>query len=438
MNPRNFSLARRTFATIAVSGMAFVVTAASAVDSAILPQISAAYHVSEVVASLCTGLFLIGFAAGALFCGPLSELFGRNAVYACSLLLFMLFVMASGLAPNIGSLLIFRFICGVFGSPPLTCAGGTIADLWSPMEKTLVFPLFSILAFGGPTLGPVIASYMGQGTLSWRWTSWIVLIMSGLILALILLVQPETYGPVLLRWKAYHLRSLTSDQTYKAQMDINHTPLFSRVIKACVNQFTIPFKEPIVLLLSLYLTVVYIILFTFFDGYSFIFTDVYHTSQGLTNIIWAASYVGITLAVIPILWIYLHKHRMIVKARNVYQIAENGGYDQPPSGMHFEKPEDTSPPEARLWYAMIGAPTIPISLFWMGWTDYVSLHETKYSSEKAKSIFNDFFLCSLIFRSGPQLSPPPFLDLDLYAYLSRATCISLMYTRYMQLLLSVS
>lgn len=29
-------------------------------------------------------------------------------------------------------------------------------------------------------------------------------------------------------------------------------------------------------------------------------------------------------------------------------------------------------PEHRLWYAMIGAPAIPISLFWMAWTDHVS------------------------------------------------------------------
>jgi hypothetical protein len=29
-------------------------------------------------------------------------------------------------------------------------------------------------------------------------------------------------------------------------------------------------------------------------------------------------------------------------------------------------------PEVRLWYTMLGAPAIPISMFWMGWTAYVS------------------------------------------------------------------
>ena len=30
--------------------------------------------------------------------------------------------------------------------------------------------------------------------------------------------------------------------------------------------------------------------------------------------------------------------------------------------------------ESRLYFAMIGAPMLPIGLFWMGWTDYVSTY----------------------------------------------------------------
>ncbi|TPR09470.1 deaminase family protein [Aspergillus niger] len=37
-----------------------------------------------------------------------------------------------------------------------------------------------------------------------------------------------------------------------------------------------------------------------------------------------------------------------------------------------EKPS-TIQPEDRLWYAMMGAPAMTLSLFWMGWTDYPSI-----------------------------------------------------------------
>ncbi|GAB1207148.1 hypothetical protein APSETT445_005858 [Aspergillus pseudonomiae] len=290
MNPRNYSMTTRITATLIVSALAFAVGAASSIESAVIPQNAAAFNVSEVVASLATGIYLLGFAAGSLVSGPLSEILGRNAVYIGSLTLFMIFIMASGLAPNIGAQLAFRFLAGVFGCPPLTCAGGTIADLWNPLEKTLTFPLYAITSFGGPIFGPVIASYMGQGTLSWRWTNWIMLIMSGLVMGLILLFQPETYGPLLLKWKAAHLRQVTGDNRYRSQMDVQKIALLDRILGACKRQFALTVHEPIILLISLYMTVIYIVLFTFFDGYPFIFQDVYGLSQGLTNIVWVAIY----------------------------------------------------------------------------------------------------------------------------------------------------
>jgi len=51
----------------------------------------------------------------------------------------MIFIMASGLAKSIQQQLLFRFLAGFFGSTPLTCAGGSISDLWTPMERVFAF-----------------------------------------------------------------------------------------------------------------------------------------------------------------------------------------------------------------------------------------------------------------------------------------------------------
>ncbi|KAL3451994.1 MFS general substrate transporter [Aspergillus insuetus] len=371
-NPHNYSMTSRVTATLIVSVLAFAVGAASSIESAVLPQNSAAFGVSEVVASLATGIYLLGFAAGSLVSGPLSEILGRNAVYIGSLTLFMIFIMASGLAPNISAQLAFRFLAGVFGCPPLTCAGGTIADLWNPLEKTIYFPLYAILSFGGPVFGPVISSYMGQGTLSWRWTNWIMLIMSGLTMAIVLLFQPETYGPILLKWKAAHIRKATGDKRYRSEMDTQKVALFSRITQACVRQFTLTVHEPIILFISLYMTVIYIVLFTFFDGYPYIFQEVYEISAGLTNIIWVAMYVGIALASlwVPVVYVWTKKEFAAASASPAMSSNEAEG-----SSSDDESPKKAHPtrPENRLWFAMLGAPFIPIGLFWMGWTDYKSI-----------------------------------------------------------------
>ncbi|KAL4784967.1 major facilitator superfamily domain-containing protein [Aspergillus varians] len=377
-DPHNYSMATRITATLIVSALAFAVGSASSIESAVLPQNAAAFGVSEVVASLATAMYLLGFAAGSLVSGPLSEIVGRNAVYAGSLTLFMIFIMASGLAPNIGAQLVFRFLAGVFGCPPLTCAGGTIADLWNPLEKTLFFPLYAITSFGGPIFGPIIASYMGQGTLSWRWTNWIMLIMSGLVMALVMLFQPETYGPLLLKWKAAHFRKITGDRRYRSEMDTQKVAIFSRITTACMRQFTLTVHEPIILFISLYMTVIYIVLFTFFDGYPFIFEDVYEISQGLTNIIFVAMYVGIALAslLVPLVYVWTKKEFAAASASPMTESSPESGVNSTENTSSDDedtkKPHPTRP-ENRLWFAMMGAPFIPIGLFWMGWTDYKSI-----------------------------------------------------------------
>lgn len=255
--------------------------------------------------------------------------------------------MAAGLAPNIQSHLIFRFLAGFFASTPLTCAGGTVADLWDPVQKAYAFPAYAVPSFTGPVLGQVIGSYI-PSTLGWRWLEWIMLIMGGAVLIVVVLLQPETYGNLILYWKAKTLRQETGDQRYKAPMELKHDSLAKRLQKSVYRPFAMFYSELIIILMSLYLTIIYLILFTFLEGYNFIFGGVYGLSQPLTSICWCGMLAGILLTgtIVPVVYSWTAK-----EYKKTGRIA----------------------PETRLWYAMLGgAPAIPISLFWMGWTSYVS------------------------------------------------------------------
>jgi hypothetical protein len=55
-NPMNYNFSSRLIATLLVSALAFVVGAASSINSAVLPQNAAAFGVSDVVGSLVTGI----------------------------------------------------------------------------------------------------------------------------------------------------------------------------------------------------------------------------------------------------------------------------------------------------------------------------------------------------------------------------------------------
>lgn len=327
--------------------IAFVVTVSSSIDSAVARQAAMDFRVSKVTEALGgTAIYLIGFGVGALLASPASEMVGRYPVYLGTLIIFGCWLVGAGLAPNIGAQIAFRFLAGLFGSAPLTVAGGSIADMFTTKERTWAFPIFAIVGFGGPVLGPVIASYIGvTGVLSWRWAEWIMLLTDGLVIALILVAKKETLAPQLLMYKARHLRKLTGDDRFKTVAEAaGHS--FAKVLK---TDFTRPFilaLEPIVLLFTLYLTVVYIILFTFLDGYTYIFQETYGVNQGISNLCFLGLLVGILMLVIV----------PLVNHVTTKQLARDGDDG---TGRALNQ-------ETRVIFSMIGAPLIPIGLFWMG------------------------------------------------------------------------
>ncbi|KAK5134701.1 hypothetical protein LTR08_006216 [Meristemomyces frigidus] len=373
-DPHNWSNAKRIPCTLLIASIGCVVGFASAIDSSAIVPAAAEFHVAEVVEAMATGLFLIGFGVGALFAGPISETVGRNPVYISTLVIYMIFVMASALAPNIGAQLAFRFIAGCFASTPLTCAGGSISDLWDPMERVFAFPIFANAAFMGPLLGPVIGGFIVQYT-NWRWTEWTTLIASALVLALVVLFQPETYPPILLKWKAKHLRELTGDQRYKAEIEVREQTFAHRLKRALYRPLLLTSREPIIILIALYLSVIYIVLFTFLDGYPYIFGMVYGISDGLTGLCFLGIIIGLfgASALVPLIYKWAK--------RDLKKIQEQGG--------------DRLPPEFRLWFSMLGGSiAIPISIFWMGWTAYP--HISIWSPLAASVLFGYGILCVFI------------------------------------------
>lgn len=123
----------------------------------------------------------------------------------------------------------------------------------------------------------------------------------------------------------------------------------------------------------------YIVLFTFLDGYPYIFEMTYGINTGLSNLCFLGLLIGIMSSgtMIPLV---LH----ITKK----QLARDGDDG---TGKALNQ-------ETRLIFAMIGAPLIPIGLFWMGWTDYVRLFGHN-------PLIDVLTFTSTSFRSGPPLSP---------------------------------
>ncbi|KAJ5497298.1 Major facilitator superfamily domain general substrate transporter [Penicillium fimorum] len=367
-NPQNWSLLRKWMAMLTCSLIAIAMTVPSSVEGATQDAFDAHFGVNAMAGSMTTGIFLIGIGVGSLFSGPFSETFGRNVVYLTTLVAVILFLMAKALTPNYGVALAFRFLCALFAAAPTTVAGGTVGDIWRPLQIPFGLPLLTIAAYAGPIMGPVIGAHTPK--IGYVWADWISMIIAGVALVLVLLAQPETFSPILLEWRAKHLRELTGDDRYRAA-SASANSLGPRLLDNVSRPFVMIWTEPIILIFSFYLVLLYFVLFTFLNGYPFIFADVYGISTSVTFVIFVAMIPGVIVALTMVPFIY----SMIKKAAR--QAEAEGKVLQP---------------EVSLYWAMAGASIlIPISLFWMAWTCYSTI--TIWSPIVASTVFGWAFVC---------------------------------------------
>lgn len=171
------------------------------------------------------------------------------------------------------------------------------------------------------------------------------------------------------------MRKITGDDRYVAPIEIRAESFGARLTTALYRPFILTVQEPIIILVALYLTVIYIILFTFLDGFDYIYGQIHHTSQGVTGLCFLGIIVGLfgATALIPIVYKWAQ--------RDLRKIQDAGG--------------DKLPPEFRLHYAMLGgAVAIPVSVLWMAWTSYPSI--SIWSPIVASVFFGYGILCVFI------------------------------------------
>lgn len=103
----------------------------------------------------------------------------QKIIFLVSFLPYIGWQVGSALSPNIGSLLVFRFLGGTFASSPLTVSGGLIADLWDADRRGKALSIFSLAPFAGPAIAPIVSGFMQQTNTNFRWIFWVLTIFAG-------------------------------------------------------------------------------------------------------------------------------------------------------------------------------------------------------------------------------------------------------------------
>lgn len=321
------------------------------------------------------GIYLVGLGFGGLLMAPVSEVAGRNSVYIPSLAMLLLFTLGAGLSVSLTTRILCRFFAGFFGSAPVVCAAGSLVDMWTRTERVYAFPLYSICSFLGALVAPTPAAFIVQAkTTSWRWVDHVTAILAAFILVVVVLFQPETYSPILLHWKAKQLRRLTGDDRYRAPLEFKKVSFLPRLGHAMYRPLALFATEPIIMVFAVYLSAVFIMVYTFIAGYLYIFSQTYKFNGAQTAMALLGVGVGVlfTLPSVPLAMALLRKD---IRRAHTHGSSGPG-------------------PEISLYIGMFGAPALPISLLWMGWTARASI--SFWSPLAASALFGWGALCVFV------------------------------------------
>lgn len=165
------------------------------------------------------------------------------------------------------------------------------------------------------------------------------------------LIVPETYAPVLLRRRAAKLSKITG-KVYKSKVEAEQgrRTLKEAVSTALSRPWILLFREPIVLLLSIYMAIIYGTLYMMFAAFPIVYQQQRGWNQGISGLAFLGIAVGMMIAVAYTIW----DNKRYIRAQD-----ENNGF---------------APPEARLPPVMLASIAIPIGLFWFAWTNYPWMH----------------------------------------------------------------
>ncbi|KAJ5209477.1 hypothetical protein N7449_003856 [Penicillium cf. viridicatum] len=350
-NPMNWSFRRKWSIIGMVSFITFLTPLASSMFAPGITQVLEDFgSTSNLLSTFVVSVYVLGFAFGPLIVAPVSEYSGRTWVYNVCNALFVIFNIASALAPNMASLVVFRFLDGFAGVAAITCGSGTIADIVPREKRGQARAIWSLGPLFGPIIGPVVGGFLVEAT-DWRWVFWVLAIVGGAASVVFFFVVPETYAPILLERKAARLRKSTGNTAYISRLD-SGVPPKQLFLRSLIRPSKMLVLSPVVALMSSYIAVLYGFLYILFTTFTIVFDGQCGFSSSASGLSFLGSGVGMLVGLAYVGTLSDRKIRIKLEHKET------------------PVPEDRLP----MYLTIPGSLTIPAGLFIYGWSTDKVVH----------------------------------------------------------------
>ncbi|KAH9950927.1 MFS polyamine transporter [Amylocystis lapponica] len=412
-NPRNWLSSHKWAIAVTVSAYTFISPVSSSMVAPAAEQVAIEFGITNsTVLALTISIFVLAYAFGPLFLGPMSEIYGRVPVLHVSNIWFLAWNLACAFSQNKGQLIAFRFLAGLGGSAPMAIGGAVLSDMWPPTQRGKAIAIYSLAPLLGPVIGPVAGGWIAELS-TWRWVFRSTTIAAAAIQILGFIVLSETFAPVLLERKVHKVLQKMDSGEIKRRPVRSRTESVDRhwkqiLRKALVRPFLMLSQEPVIQLVGVYMAFVYGIIYIVLTTIPLIFTEVYHEKPGIGGLQYISLGIGLMLSAQV-------SARMLDR---VYRTLShrNGGVGKPEFRLPNVFPGTIILPAGLFvagWGAQKGAPWIVpdigffllgggINFIWLGMQSYVI---DTYAPHTASALAAMTFLRSLAGFGFPLFAP---------------------------------
>jgi MFS family permease len=351
---RNWPLKTKLIYTISYSLVTFAAQFNSTTTSSVyfVQEMQTNFNIDREVSVLTISLYIIGIAIGPMVFAPLSEVFGRKPGVLLPFFVSCLFTFATGIAYNVPSIMICRFLSGFFAGAPIVSAGGVLADLWDPSFRGAAFALYACFVANGASFGPVIGSLLihsdsnGQ---SWRIPQYFAGLCEFTLFIIMYFFTKETYEPVVLQRYAKAERIKNENWKIHSQLDTKQLN-WTEVIKTHVVRPFLMLGIPIVFTMALFASYVYGLFYLMITNISTAYELTRNWEGTIADLPNVSLFIGVVLGCIGNM-IWALKYSKLVQQNNGKPI-----------------------PEQRFPIMMMLGWMMPAGIFIFGWTSYSFIH----------------------------------------------------------------
>ncbi|MCX2725101.1 multidrug effflux MFS transporter [Roseibium salinum] len=186
---RSIMSARRT--SLLGAGLVAIGPISMALYTPAMPALVEAFGTTDAAVKLTLTAYFAGFALTQLFCGPLTDAFGRKPVTQAFLTLYLVSSVLATFAPTVEFMVVARALQGVGAAVGIAVSRAIVRDQFTGQASAKIMNTIAMMLALGPAVSPTIGGVVLE-LFGWREVFWCMIIYGAALMTAVAVFQVET------------------------------------------------------------------------------------------------------------------------------------------------------------------------------------------------------------------------------------------------------